>query len=95
MRFLHYVHAASVLGRHSSLYHCSINEVYLSEVRKNKNLYKLHKQKHGKCNLVPSLDKETAKRPEVSESAATLSSDNKYTNLATTNRKKNRKKYNF
>ena len=29
----------------------------------NKNLYKLHKQKHGKCNFVQSLDNETAKRP--------------------------------
>ena len=65
---------ASVSGRHSSFYHFSILEVYLSI--ENKNLYKLHK--HEKYNLVQSPDNETAKRPRGHQNQQPRpSSDNK------------------
>ena len=50
---------ASVSGRRTTMYHYSIQKVYLSI--KTKNLYKLHK--HAKCNFVSSSDNETVTRP--------------------------------
>ena len=59
---------ASVLGRHGSLYHYSIQEVYISI--ETKTLHKLHK--HRKCNFVLSPDHERAiKSIRSSEATAT------------------------
>ena len=49
---------AIVSGKHGSLYHHSIQEVYLSI--KTKSLYKLHKR--GKCNFMQPPNNETAKK---------------------------------
>ena len=64
IRFLHY--KIMLPAFQAGTLACTIAQLgkFIFEVlQENQNLCKLHKQKHGKCNFVRSLDKEKERRP--------------------------------
>ena len=79
MRFLHYV--ITMPAFQADTLACTIvqfTKLIYQTLHETKNLYKLLKQKQGKCNFVQSPDNETAKRPsDYQNQLLRSSSDNK------------------